>query len=42
MCLIIICTCSMFIYDCVERGIQIAFPFWSIHDSIHGQRLVFT
>lgn len=39
MCLIIICTCSMFIYDCVERGIQIAFPFWSIHDSIHGQRL---
>jgi len=24
--LIILCTCSMFIYDCVERGIQIASP----------------
>jgi len=27
--LIILCTCSMFIYDCVERGIQITRPFWS-------------
>ena len=25
----VLCTCSMFIYDCVERGIQIASPFWS-------------
>ena len=30
----------MFIYDCIERGIQIAYPFWSIHDSVNGQRLV--
>ena len=36
MCLIVICTLSMFLYDCVERGIQITDPFWSIHDSPRG------
>lgn len=39
MFLIVICSCAMFIYDCIERGIQIAHPFWSIHDSPTGQRV---
>ena len=28
---------SMFVFDCVERGIQLSRPFWSVWDSTHGR-----
>ena len=39
--LVIICALAMFLFDLIERGIQLRYPFWSVWDTTHGKNAAY-